>query len=357
MIIEQIRLKNFRNYEDVDVHFEKGVNIITGVNGAGKTNLVEAIYFLSLARSFRTTEDNTLIKNNGDFALIDAVVKKGAILDKLKIVISKEGKKVEVNNNKVSKLSSLNEVCNVLVFEPKDALMYKGTPKIRRQFLDINLAKTSPVYFDCISRYEKILKERNEILKQDRPNKEHLEIVTNLLIKVSELIVKYRHMYFGELNPIVAKIYSQITNSNVKVEIKYVPFVIPNKLFRKNAKEAFNRSLEGDLRKKVTTIGIHREDFSIALNDCDISLFGSQGENRMMAIALKLSPYFLIKDQDKRPIIVLDDVMSELDKNNQTHLLQFLSKFEQVFITTTKTNMKNASIYEVKNNKISRRNH
>ena len=348
MIVKTLTLKNFRNHSFISYDFSDKLNILTGPNAAGKTNVVEAIYYLSLARSFRTSEDVDLILKGKDKAEIYAVCAEGQLDRKIRIIISEAGKQVFINNKPISKLSELSNCMNVVLFEPKDVMLFRGLPKARRNFIDINLSKKSQPYFDYITRYNKVLKERNELLKSDNVDPVLLETTTEMLVKLSGPIVSYRQMYVKDINDILNKITRALTGEEGTLEINYKPFVEYDKDFQTAALQAFKRAEDGDLRRKVTSIGIHREDLSIALNGRDIGQFGSQGENRIVALALKLSPYFLIEDKDKRPVVVLDDVMSELDLAHRQRLIKFLKKFDQVFITATKLEVDGASQYRIK---------
>ena len=335
MLIKKINLKNFRNHSALSFDFSDHLNVLTGLNAVGKTNVVEAIYYLSLGRSFRTNEDIDLIKKNQDKAEINAVITEGELTRKIKIIITKTGRMVMINGKSISKLSELSKCVNVILFQPKDVQLFNGPPRDRRNFLDISISKKSAIYLDYISRYEKVLKERNDLLKMEKVDQTLLDVTTELLFKLSGSIISYRQMYVKDINDILNKITRALTGEKGKFELKYYPFVAYDADFVDNAKKAFKRAEESDFKHKQTSIGIHREDISISLNGRDIATFGSQGEKRIAALALKLSPYFLIEDKDKKPIIVLDDVMSELDNNNQKRLIKFLKKFNQVFITGT----------------------
>lgn len=350
MIIKTITLKGFRNHDYLTYDFNPGLNIITGPNGTGKTNVVEAIYYLSLARSFRLNDSDGLIKKDKENAEIYAEISEGQLTRKIRIILTPEGHQIFINNKPVSKVSDLAKVVNVILFEPKDVLLFRGSPRARRNFLDISLSKKSPSYLDYITRYEKVLKERNELLKRENIDKTLLETTTEMLVKLSSPIVAYRQMYVKDINDILIKITRALTGVNGKLEINYKPFVDYDEDFQKNALEAFKRAEERDLHQKATSIGVHREDFSVSLNGRDIGQFGSQGENRIVALALKLSPYFLIEDKDKRPVIVLDDVMSELDLAHRQRLINFIKKFDQVFITATKLEVEGASQYQIQEN-------
>ena len=352
MIIKSLTLKNYRNHPYLSYDFSPGLNLLTGYNAAGKTNVVESIYYLSLARSFRTSEDQDLIAKGKDKAEIIATCTEGELNRKLRVVITPEGKQVLINNKPIAKLSELAACVNVLLFEPKDVMLFRGSPKARRDFLDISLSKKSLPYLDYISRYNRVLKERNNLLKSDKVDPVLLDTTTEMLVKLSGSIVSYRQMYVKDINDILIKITRALTGEEGgSLKINYHPFVEYDADFQKRALDAFSRAKEGDLSRKATSIGVHREDFSISLNGRDIGQFGSQGENRIVALALKLSPYFLIEDKDKRPIVVLDDVMSELDQEHRKRLITFLKKFEQVFITATRLEVDGAAQFKISKTK------
>ena len=347
MLIKRIGLKNFRNHQSLSFEFTDHLNVLTGLNAVGKTNIVEAIYYLSLGRSFRTGEDVDLIKKNHERAEIDATILEGELTRKIKIIITKTGRMVMINGKNISKLSELSKCVNVILFQPKDVMLFSGPPRDRRNFLDIAISKKSSIYLDYISRYDKVLKERNDLLKMDKVDQTLLDVTTELMVKLSGSIISYRQMYVKDINDILNKITRALTGEKGRFELKYYPFVPYDADYQENAKKAFKRAEESDFKHKQTSIGIHREDISINLNGRDIATFGSQGENRIAALALKLSPYFLIEDKDKKPIIVLDDVMSELDHNNQERLIKFLRKFNQVFITGTKLDIPDCNHLEI----------
>ena len=343
MLVRKISLSDFRNHENKTFEFADGINVIVGPNAIGKTNIVESIYYLSLARSFRGVEDFDLIERGKESASISADIEEGKIKRNVRILITKKGHQVLVNGKKVSRISELSKCVNVLLFEPKDVMLFRGLPKDRRKFLDISLSKQYPAYLDYVSSYEKVLRQRNEILKGDKVDEKLLESSTELLVKYASRIVDYRDRYVKDINDILIKITHALAGVEGTIRIDYKPFVPLGGSFKEEALEAYKRSLDSDLRHKATSIGVHREDFSVSLNGRDIGTFGSQGENRLVALALKLSPYFLIKEKEKRPIVVLDDVMSELDKKHQEHLIEFVKKFDQVFITATKLEINGAT--------------
>ena len=356
MIVKQLVLRNFRNYGYLDLEFEKGINLITGINGSGKTNIVEAIHFLSLARSFRSDQTSDLIMNTRQFATIEALVELSSSERKIEALLTPSSKKITANGKPIKKISELASLINVTVFVPKDALMFIGAPLIRRNYLDINLSKKSPIYLENLMIYEKLLKERNALLKAEQINLVQLDVVTKQIVDVSKIIVNYRLAYVAQINAVLSKIVNAIAGEDRSAQIVYEPFVDLSNDFVSCATRAYEKNLDSDIKRKMTQIGVHREDFKLLLDGDDISAKGSQGENRLCAIALKLAPYFLIEDKELRPIVVLDDVLSELDNNHQNRLINFLKKFEQVFITSTNKDIKSIAIYEVDNHKITRRN-
>ena len=356
MIVSKLTLRNFRNYDYIDLDFSPKLNVIVGNNAEGKTNIVEAIYYLSLARSFRTSEINDLIKERRQFATIEARVENLPTSKQIVALLTPSSKKISLNGKQVRRISDLAKLVNVIVFEPKDALMFHDSPLVRRNFLDINLSKKSPVYLESLIEFEKLLKERNSILKQEEIDKIHLDVVTKKLIEVEEQIVRYRLAYISELNNVLSKIVKSIKGDDDEAILNYNPFIRMDEKFSQACARAYKNNLESDIKHKATQIGIHREDFSLNLNGKDIATHGSQGENRLVVIALKLAPYFLIEDESDKPIVVLDDALSELDYVHRQRLLKFVSKMGQVFITATELNVSNATIYVVNNKNITRRN-
>lgn len=356
MIVTKVTLKNFRNYDDLELEFAPGLNVIVGDNASGKTNIVEAIQFLSLARSFRTSNISDLIKKRREFATIDVIVEQDTIRKNIVALLAPEGKKITINGKPAAKISELAKSINVIIFEPKDTLMFKESPSVRRNFFDINISKKYPLYLDSLIVYEKLLKERNLILKEENIDMLQLDVVTSRMVEVEKEIITYRKKYVSEINEHLSRIITSIRGETHKAHIYYHPFMEIDNDFVSKALNAYKETLEQDLKHKVTSIGVQRDIYQLYLNGNDISKSGSQGENRIAAIALKVAPYFLSENSD-HPIVVLDDVMSELDNEHKDRLIAFLRELDQVFITSTTTHITNASIYEVtKEQKVIRRN-
>ncbi len=356
MILQRLVLKDFRNYPSLDIEFGERENLILGGNGSGKTNLAEAVYFLSLARSWRTNEDADLIRDGSLEGSVKAYVREGNLHREILITLGPDGKRVFLNGKPVGRISELAKLVNVVLFAPSDVTLFQGPPGERRDFLDVSLSKVSADYLRLIGRYNRLLKQRNALLKQPSPDKDLLEVTTDQLVQVAEPIVRYRTMYVTSLNGVLPKVLGRLRGVNAPCELVYRSFVKDDGSFVERAKKAYSDALESDLYHKSTSVGTHREDFSLRINGRDIASRGSQGENRMAALALKLSPFFLVEDEAKKPICVLDDVTSELDANHVARLLALLKELGQSFLTATHLKLEGASIIEVANHTAARRN-
>ena len=357
MIIKHLELINFRNYEKLSLNFDKGINFIVGENAKGKTNLVESIYSLSLAKSFRTSNSNELLMINKNFAEVKGIFINENCKKIIEIAFLKDGKKIKINNTLVKKTSELNSIVSALYFIPKDTNLLKDVPKNRRQFLNSNISKMNENYLKNIIQYEKLLKERNDALKALRLNFTLIEIITNKLIELSYEIFKERVEFIKKLNPLLNEVYKNISLSETqKISIRYIPFIkeLNKAEYEAHAKELYKNSLEEDIKKKSTSLGIQKEDFKIYLDEKDVGVFGSQGENRMITLSLKIAPYYLISEAKDKPIIILDDILSELDEKHEENLIHYLENFEQVFITNTrKSDYFTKKYYLVNENKVS----
>ncbi len=337
MIIESIKLINFRNYEEVEVKFDSNINCFYGFNGAGKTNLAEAIYYLTYTKSFRSNNDLELIMIGKDYASINAKIKIGENCKFIDVLLSMNGKKILIDNRTIKKLSELNSYFKAIYFIPKDVNLLKDSPKNRRSFLNLSISSQFKEYLSLLSGYNNLLKERNNLLKSENVDLNLLDIYTDQIISSSYRIFMYRKKYIQQINQIINQIYEKITEKSVQINLVYKTFIDldDNVAYVKKAKDIYKHAIDIDLRNKRSSIGIHLEDFSLLLNGKDLGLYGSQGENRLAVLALKLTPYFLIKEYKDKPIIILDDVLSELDNKKRLNFLKMLDDFPQVFITAT----------------------
>ncbi|MEW6097096.1 MAG: DNA replication/repair protein RecF [bacterium] len=335
MFLERLSVKKFRNLCDIDLSFESKINIFVGENGAGKTNLLEAIYFLGILKSFRTNQDKQLIKfGEVDFYLNGKILKKDTQVE-INISFTANQKKVKVNNKTLTKIIDLIGQLKVVVFTPEDLNIVKGSPAIRRRFIDIELAQVSPKYLYNLQRYLKIIKHRNQTLSAIKKNRildiRELEAWDDQLVETGVQIISKRKELIANLNPLINEIYCQISRNQQEVKIQYNPCVVEED-FRKRLQD----NQANEIKQEVTLIGPHRDDISFYLNDVNARYFASQGQQRTIAICLKLAQLQNIYHQTQEfPILLLDDVTSELDKNRRESLLKFIGEDTQVFITTT----------------------
>lgn len=359
MLIKRIKASGFRNYQTLDVTFEKGINSLYGPNGSGKTNIVEAIDYLTIGKSFRADSDIELINFDSEFTKLEVEYYKQKDCE-IKVVVSKEGKKIFNNGIELKKLSELPGNLIDVVFTPKDVLLFKDSPLVRRKLIDITLSSIDKKYLYELGMYKSLLKERNAILKDDLFDETYLDIITEKMITSQHYIHCKRKELLDQINELINKTYKRLDDEQSEIQIKYQTFVDEKEFdqFKKKALKKYNLSKETDMKRKTTSEGIHREDFKTYLNGHEIDLYGSQGQNRITCLALKLSIYEIIKKAiDDDPILILDDVLSELDENHQVKLIEYLKQVEQTFITCTETNteLKKYSTYEIVDNAVIRR--
>ena len=290
MILTHLELTNFRNYEKLAIDFERGLSLFLGPNGVGKSNLAEAIHYLSLARSWRTNEDRLLIKEGAEEATIFAKIEEGSFRRSISITIGKEGKRIEVNGKKVRKLSELSALCNVIGFSPADVPLFMGSPGERRDFLDVTIAKQSQEYLALLTRYGKLLKERNAALKEERPDESLIDILGGQMASLIEPIVTYRASAISSLNRVLPGILKELRGEDGQAKLVYRPCVAMGEGFGERAHALFENAKEGDLRRKSTSVGVQREDFSFLLDGKDLADYGSQGDrtSRLAGTALRI---------------------------------------------------------------------
>lgn len=338
MFIKKITLEDFRNYEREEIEFNPKVNIILGENAQGKTNLIESIYLTAIGKSFRTSKDRELIKFKKEFCRVSALFEKeeeGSV----QVVISKEGKKAaKIDGRKVERASELLDNIFVVVFSPEDLKIIKEDPAKRRNFINRELSQLKLSYLNNLKIYNRVLAQRNAYLKENKYEKESLELWDEIIIDVGSKIMKERADFISKLSDISKDIHSKITNEKEVMNIKYRPNIeISNgeKSQKELIKEALKEGLESDLYKRNTGRGPHRDDIEIIINNINARNYGSQGQQRTAALSLKLAEINLLKEEKgENPILLLDDVLSELDNERQKYLIDSLKDI-QMFITTT----------------------
>ncbi len=365
MILKNVEITNFRNYENLKLTLNKNTNIIYGDNGGGKTNILESIFVLALTKSHRALAQSDLITNGKENALI-----KGTILNEipynLELALTKTKKQVKIDNNPVNKIGDYISMMNIIIFYSNDLELIRGLPSNRRKYLNLQLSQISKNYYNTLNDYNKLLKIRNDYLKKISNNEPidegYFEILTDYLIERSIFIYQMRDKYIERLNKICPDIYKDITGSD-NFRIEYSPSItfenMEKDTIRSEMKKVLSENKEKEVKIKSTLFGPHRDDFEFYLDDNNLKNYGSQGQQRVAVLSLKLSEIQIFKDYKKNnPIILLDDVFSELDHVKKNNLLKYIDNDMQVVITTTDLDnieeniKKKAKLIKIKNGKI-----
>ena len=366
MIISQISLKNYRNYESVKLKFNKGINIIIGDNAQGKTNILESIYFLSVTKSYRTSDDFMLVKQGKDNSVISAKIKDGNLPKKLDVVINKKNKNLFFNKTPIKKVSDFIGILNVVMMAPEDINIIKGSPSERRSLFNIELSKLSKEYILKYNEYNKLLKMRNDYLKLLMTNSiadpRYLEIINEKIIDRAVYIYIERKKIIDDINRYLSAIYKDIAGIE-DLNILYVPnFEIADyneEKIRKTLKYQYYKYNKKEIMLGITLFGPHRDDFEFKIGKNNIKIFGSQGQQKLAMISLKIAVLQVFKDRTgKVPLLLLDDIFSELDRKKKNRLIEYINDSEQVIITTTdikdinRKKIKDGKIFEIKNKNV-----
>lgn len=345
MKLTNLQLQNFRNYESVQLEFTDGVHVFIGENAQGKTNLMESIYALAMTKSHRTTNDKELIGWNKEFAMIKGTVEKTATKTNLELQFSKKGKIAKVNYLEQKRLSSYLGNLNVILFAPENLTLVKGSPQNRRKFVDMELGQMSSLYLYDLVEYNRVLKQRNTYLKQLAIKKkqpdEYLEVLSEMLSELASKIVFHRLDFMKQLEALAIPIHDQLSLGREKFSVSYQATIpLEDGLTPSQMKEIYmnqfkkNQTREAD--QATTLIGPHRDDLIFYLNEVPVQTYGSQGQQRSTVLSLKLAEIELMKlSTGEYPLLLLDDVLSELDDDRQTHLIKAIENKVQTFITTT----------------------
>jgi DNA replication and repair protein RecF len=336
MHIEKLSLKNFRNYEELTLNLDKGINVFVGDNAQGKTNILESIYYCSLGKSHRTSKDKELIKWGAKESYISLYVSKERLDKKIDIKIFKEGKKgIRINSIKLNTISDLIGVFNAVIFSPEDLKIVKESPSYRRKFLDMELCKLNKKYYYNLVQYNKVLNEKNSVLRKWINGKDIIEIYDTQMSKFGSYIIKERLNYIKSLNEKGKVIHREITSEKEDIEFEYVSSL---KEFDNTEAELFkllSENRQKDIEKGITSVGPHRDDFSININNVDTRKFGSQGQQRTSVLTIKFASLEIIKEQSgEYPVLLLDDVLSELDLNRQKYILNSIKKVQTIITGT-----------------------
>ncbi len=333
MIIQSIELQNYRNYPQLSVEFHPGINIFYGDNAQGKTNILEAVYLCGTNKSHRNSKDREIIAFGQDEAHIKMYIKKNEMENRIDMHLKKgKSKGIAINGVPIHKVSELFGMVNIVFFSPEDLQIIKNGPSERRKFIDLELCQLDKLYIYNLVNYNKSLLQRNRLLKEVGNKNDlyaMLEIWEEQLVKFGEPIIERREIFINQLNPVLNKIHQKLTGGREELTIAYEPNT------QQQLREALCRNRNRELKQKTTLSGPHRDDIRFMINGIDIRTFGSQGQQRTAALALKLAEIELVKQQTKdAPILLLDDVLSELDSNRQNYLLDSMQGI-QTMITCT----------------------
>lgn len=345
MYLKNISLRNYRNLINTELTFSDKINVFTGKNGQGKTNLLESIYFVSLTKSFKTLRLIDVINFNEDSFFVEANITKNDYPYHIELMFDKQKKHIKINNNNESKFKDVMGLLNAVLFVPEDLQLLRGSPKLRRKLFDIELSKVYPKYLVSLSSYYQVLKQRNSYLKNLELDNLIIETYDSQLAKYGSIISEYRLKFMQEISEYASNFYQMISGTDEIISLKYQPNI---DLSSVSYVDCLTKNLTRDSYLQQTNAGIHRDDFVAFLKQKDAATYASQGEQRTIVLAIKLALVEYIFIQTKEyPILLLDDVMSELDHGRQENLLKYLNMKVQTFITTTNIDNLNKSIVDL----------
>lgn len=335
MFIEKIEINNYRNILESVNTFSEKTNIIIGNNGQGKTNFLESIYVSLIGRSFKSSLDNDLINFNSQIARINTYVNRNVTIDKVTLILSKENKSkvYYINSSQIKKLGDLLGTTYIISFTPENLNLIKSGPQERRRFLDMELCQLYERYYYELKTYNHLLKQRNSLLKKIKYDKSLIDTIfiwDEKLVNSGIKIMDFREDFIEKINHYGSKIHLNISNNKENLSVLY-----KKNVEKKDFLIKLKKSLEKDVLYGATSRGIHKDDISFLINNRDVKVFGSQGQQRCVSLSAKLAEIKIIEElKNKRPVLLLDDVFSELDRQRQQLLLENIRN-TQVFITAT----------------------
>ena len=334
MVIKSLKLKNYRNYELLDMTFDSKTNILYGDNAQGKTNILEALYLSGTTKSHRGTKDRDLIQFGREESHLETIVEKKGMEFQIDMHLKKNSPKgIAINKIPIRKASELFGIVHFVFFSPEDLNIIKDGPAGRRRFVDLELSQIDKVYLSNLSNYNRIINQRNSLLKE-LYHQEHLldtlDIWDMQLAEYGTKVIESRKQFIRQVNQIIADIHEKLTGGRERIELSY-----ESSIGTLSMEQALKKNRERDIRMKSTSVGPHRDDLCFLSGDIDIRKFGSQGQQRTAALSLKLSEIELVKEVIKdTPILLLDDVLSELDKHRQNYLLDSIHDIQTVITCT-----------------------
>lgn len=351
MILEKLSVANFRNLKEGTIEFDKGVNIICGENAQGKTNILEAVYMCATGRSHRTGTDKETIAFTENQAHLKINVDNKGYKDRIDVHLKKEKKGIAVNSVAIKSFSQMYGIIYAVIFSPEDLNIVKNGPSEARKFIDAEICQVKPVYYDNLKKYYKTLKQRNTLLKNiqtDRKLESTLFVWDEKLAEYGKYIIKTRKDFIKKLSDISSGIHKEISGGKENLSIQYKP-----SSSEENLSEMLKQSRERDIMLKSTNYGPHKDNILFFINGSDTRKYGSQGQQRCTALSLKISELKLIEDyKGKRPLLLLDDVLSELDGKRQEYLIKHIESGQTIITCTgvedVLSNIKGTKIYTVK---------
>ncbi|WP_066713835.1 DNA replication/repair protein RecF [Clostridium sp. Marseille-P299] len=334
MFVKSLELNNFRNYNDLSIELSENTNIFYGDNAQGKTNILEAIYLASTTKSHKGSKDREIIKLDKDESHIRMILSRDGIDHRIDMHLKKNKPKgVAIDGLPIKKSADLFGIVNVVSFSPEDLSIIKSGPSERRRFIDMELCQLDKIYLHNLINYNKVLNQRNNLLKQLVFKQNLLDTIyvwDEQLITFGKKLIETRELFIKKLNEIVVEIHKKLSSGKETLTVSYEPNVSFDDFSNK-----LQTSLQRDIALKVTNYGPHRDDLSFKINDVDIRKFGSQGQQRTSALSLKLAEIEMVKNTiNDNPILLLDDVLSELDRNRQTELLSSIDNIQTIVTCT-----------------------
>lgn len=361
MVIKSLKLKNYRNYDLLDLTFDPKTNILYGDNAQGKTNILEALYLTGTTKSHRGTKDRDLIRFGCEESHLETIVNKNGIDFQIDMHLKKNSPKgIAINKIPIRRASELFGIVHFVFFSPEDLNIIKDGPSGRRRFIDLELSQLDKLYLSNLSNYNRIINQRNSLLKELYKQEnlmETLDIWDLQLVEYGNKVMESREKFICQVNKIISDIHFKLTGGKEKISIIYEKSIGALSL-----EQALKKNRERDIRMKSTSVGPHRDDLCFMAENLDIRKFGSQGQQRTAALSLKLSEIELVKKLiNDTPILLLDDVLSELDKHRQNYLLDSIHNIQTVITCTGLDEFVNHrfsinKIFHVKNGKVAKEN-
>ncbi len=347
MFLEELKLKNFRNYKEEDIKFINGINLYVGNNAQGKTNIIESIYLCAFGKSYRTSKDLEIINFGNQACNINLKYNKNGIKNKIELNLNNLNKKeIKKNDVKVKKISDHIDEILIVIFSPDSLDIVKGAPGKRRAFIDMICCQLSKSYLINHNEYMKCLKIKNSLLKQENIDKEYVYVLHEKMSKYIYKIVDFRKKIIKKILDKSKLIHQSLTNNKEDIAIEYISDFL--NFNEEQIKKYLDEHLYIDILRKSSIKGIQRDDIAIKINDMEVSKYGSQGQNRTALLTLKLANFEVLREEKgENPVLLLDDIMSELDSNRINYLLKYIENYQSIITTTDESFVKDVNNIQI----------